>query len=136
MDGEADEMADVLIAVLAEVEKTAPGLTSGQLVMFLHILRREGVQMTELSTLCGRHDAVVSRGVRAMAVAGDAGTLAPAHGLVELLRGADARRRHLALTPAGNALAGRMAALFGMAADGADAGGAEDDRGARAPCSR
>ena len=96
MNDEAEEMAGILISVLVEVEKTAPGLSLGQLVMFLHILRLEGVRMTALSELCGRHDAVVSRGVRAMAVAGDAGTLEPAYGLVELLRGSDARSRHLA----------------------------------------
>lgn len=109
----AEDMARILISVLVEVEKTAPGLSLSQLNMFLHILRLEGVRMTALSELCGRQDAVVSRGVRAMAVAGDAGTLAPAHGLVELLRGSDARSRHLAPTPAGKALADRLSHLLG-----------------------
>ena len=112
MNDEAEEMAGILISVLVEVEKTAPGLSLGQLVMFLHILRLEGVRMTALSELCGRHDAVVSRGVRAMAVAGDAGTLEPAYGLVELLRGSDARSRHLAPTTAGMALADRLSRLI------------------------
>lgn len=106
-----DRTIQTLLAILAEVEQTAPGLSLSQLAMFLHILRREGVRMTELSALCGRNDAAVSRGVRAMAVPGEPGTLAPAHGLVELLRGADARNRHLAPTAAGLRLADRLRRL-------------------------
>lgn len=112
MNDDTDRMTRTLIAALAEVERAAPGLSLSQLTMFLHILRREGVQMTALTPLCGRNDAAVSRGVRAMATRGEAGTLEPAYGLVELLRGADARSRHLAPTGAGLALAGQLSRLL------------------------
>ena len=78
MNDDIDRMTRTLIAALAEVERAAPGLSLSQLVMFLHILRREGVRMTALTPLCGRNAAVVSRGVRAMAHRGEAGTLEPA----------------------------------------------------------
>ncbi|MND31978.1 hypothetical protein D3C80_225410 [compost metagenome] len=128
MNDDIDRMTRTLIAALAEVERAAPGLSLSQLVMFLHILRREGVRMTALTPLCGRNAAVVSRGVRAMAQRGEAGTLEPAHGLVELLRGVDARSRHLAPTSAGLALAEQLSRLFseeeweGLAKSGAPAG--------------
>ncbi|WP_172448525.1 MarR family winged helix-turn-helix transcriptional regulator [Caulobacter mirabilis] len=112
MRDEPDQVADVLLDLLREVERTAPGLSLGQLVMLLHILRREGVRVLELAELCGRTDAGVSRGVRAMAPAGEAGTLEPAYGLVELLRGADARARHLVPTSAGLALRDRLADIM------------------------
>lgn len=105
-------MVRALGSALSEVERLAPGLSLGQLIMFLHIARQEGVRMTDLSDLCGRSDTAVSRGVRAMAVADDPGTLAPAYGLVELLRGVDGRSRHLALTQAGVELARRLAAVL------------------------
>lgn len=117
MDDDTDRMTRTLIAMLSEVDRTAPGISLSQLAMFLHILRREGVRMMELPPLCGRNEAAVSRGVRAMAKAGDAGTLEPAYGLVELLRGADARSRHLAPTGAGLALADQLTQLFNMDAD-------------------
>ena len=75
--------------------------------------------MTELSSLCGRNDAAVSRGVRAMAGEGEPGSLTPAYGLVELLRGTDGRSRHLALTAEGNTLADRLSAIL-AAEPGAD----------------
>jgi len=106
------QMVRAMGAALSEVERVAPGLSLGQLTMFLHIARQEGVRMTDLSDLCGRSDTAVSRGVRAMAVADDPGTLAPAYGLVELLRGVDGRSRHLALTPTGVELARRLTAVL------------------------
>jgi len=107
-----DHMTRTLLATLAEVERAAPGLSLSQLAMFLHIRHQEGIRMLELSLLCGRNDAAVSRGVRAMAVEGEPGSLAPAYGMVELLRGTDGRSRHLALTAAGNALADRLNFIF------------------------
>ena len=89
MTDAADHMTQTLLTALAEVERAAPGLSLSQLVMFLHVRRQEGVRMTELSSLCGRNDAAVSRGVRAMAGEGEPGSLTPAYGLVELLRGTD-----------------------------------------------
>lgn len=47
-----------------------------------------------------------------MAVEGEPGSLTPAYGLVELLRGMDGRSRHLALTAAGNALADRLSFIL------------------------
>lgn len=108
----ADHMTQNLLTALVEVERAAPGLSLSQLVMFLHVRRQEGVRMTELSFLCGRNDAAVSRGVRAMAGEGEPGSLTPAYGLVELLRGTDGRSRHLALTAEGNALADRLSAIL------------------------
>ncbi|MFS0710160.1 hypothetical protein [Brevundimonas phoenicis] len=119
MTDAADHMTQTLLTALAEVERAAPGLSLSQLVMFLHVRRQEGVRMTELSSLCSRNDAAVSRGVRAMAVEGEPGSLAPAYGLVELLRGTDGRSRHLALTAEGNALADRLSAIL-AAEPGAD----------------
>ncbi|SJM55116.1 hypothetical protein FM111_04675 [Brevundimonas diminuta 3F5N] len=119
MTDAADHMTQTLLAALAEVERAAPGLSLSQLVMFLHIRRQEGVRMLELSSLCGRNDAAVSRGVRAMAGEGQPGSLTPAYGLVELLRGTDGRSRHLALTVKGNALANRLGAIL-AAEPGAD----------------
>lgn len=112
MTDTADHMTQTLLEALVEVERTAPGLSLSQLVMLLHVRRQEGVRMLELSSLCGRNDAAVSRGVRAMAVEGEPGSLAPAYGLVELLRGTDGRSRHLALTAAGNALADRLGIIL------------------------
>ena len=112
MERDMDRMTDVLLAALGEFERAAPGLSLGQAAMFLHIIRCEGVRMTELSALCGRNDAVVSRGVRAMAVAGEAGTLGNGLGLVELSRGRDGRTRHLAPTPAGLMLAEQLRAIL------------------------
>ena len=102
---DADHAADLLLAALAEVERAAPGLSLGQLTMLLHVVRREGVRVSDLARLGGWSDSRVSRGVRAMTAAGEPGALAPAHGLVEVLRGGDARARHLAATPMGAALA-------------------------------
>lgn len=102
---DADHAADLLLAALAEVERVAPGLSLGQLTMLLHVVRREGVRVSDLARLGGWSDSRVSRGVRAMTAAGAPGALAPAHGLVEVLRGGDARARHLAATPMGAALA-------------------------------
>jgi DNA-binding MarR family transcriptional regulator len=112
MTDAADHMTQTLLAALVEIERAAPGLSLSQLAMFLHVRHQEGVRMLELSSLCGRNDAAVSRGVRAMAVEGEPGSLAPAYGLVELLRGTDGRSRHLALTAAGNALADRLNFIF------------------------
>lgn len=102
---DVEQAADVLLAALTEVERVAPGLTLGQLAMLLHVVRQEGVRVSDLARLGGWSDSRVSRGVRAMATAGEPGALAPAHGLVEQLRGGDARARHLAPTLAGAALA-------------------------------
>lgn len=112
MTDATDHMTQTLLAALVEIERAASGLSLSQLVMFLHVRRQEGVRITELSPLCGRNDAAVSRGVRAMAGAGEPGSLAPAYGLVELLRGTDGRSRHLVLTAAGNALADRLSFIF------------------------
>jgi len=87
---DADHAADLLLAALAEVERAAPGLSLGQLTMLLHVVRREGVRVSDLARLGGWSDSRVSRGVRAMTAAGEPGALAPAHGLVEVLRGGDA----------------------------------------------
>lgn len=108
----AESMSALLLEVLAEVERTAPGLSLGQLTMFLHVVKNEGVRVSDLACLCGVSDANASRGVRAMAAAGQPGTLGAAHGLVELLRGADGRARHLALTARGLGLADRLAAIL------------------------
>jgi len=112
MTDTADHMTQTLLAALVEVERAAPGLSLSQLAMFLNIRRQEGIRMLELSSLCDRNDASVSRGVRAMAVEGEPGSLAPAYGLVELFRGKDGRSRHLALTAAGNALADRLCLII------------------------
>jgi DNA-binding MarR family transcriptional regulator len=108
-----DHAVDVLLAALTEVERVAPGLTLGQLTMLLHVVRQEGVRVSDLARLGGWSDSRVSRGIRAMATAGEPGALAPAHGLVEQLRGGDARVRHLAPTQAGAALAQALARLVG-----------------------
>ena len=102
----------ILLEVLARIERTAPGLSLGQLAMLLHINQNEGVRVSDLARLCGVSDATVSRSVRAMAAAGEPGALKPAHGLIELLRGADGRARHLALTPRGLHLAHQLAAAL------------------------
>jgi DNA-binding MarR family transcriptional regulator len=99
----------ILLEVLARIERTAPGLSMGQLAMLLHIVQNEGVRVSDLARLCGVSDATVSRSVRAMAAAGEPGALEPAHGLIELLRGADGRARHLALTPRGLQLTRQLA---------------------------
>ena len=112
MRDRATSMSDILLEMLAEIERTAPGLSLAQLTMLLHVIRNEGVRVTDLACLCGVSDANVSRNVRAMATAGEPGTLGAAHGLVELLRGADGRARHLAITPRGRLLTGRLAAAF------------------------
>ena len=106
-----DHAMDALLVALAEIERVAPGLTLGQLTMLLYVVRREGVRISDLARQGGWSDSRVSRGIRAMASAGQPGALPPAHGLVELLRGDDARARHLAPTPAGAALAQSLARL-------------------------
>lgn len=107
-----ESMPVLLLELLAEVERTAPGLSLGQLTIFLHVIKSEGLRVSDLACLCGISDATASRGVRAMAAAGEPGTLGAAHGLVELLRGVDGRARHLALTPRGVGLADRLAGLL------------------------
>lgn len=102
---DADHAADLLLAALAEVERVAPGLSLGQLTMLLHVVRREGVRISDLARLGGWGESRVSRGVRAMTMAGEPGSLPPAYGLVEILRGGDARARHLVPTTLGAALA-------------------------------
>lgn len=102
---DADHAADLLLAALAEVERVAPGLSLGQLTMLLHVVRREGVRISDLARLGGWSESRVSRGVRAMTTAGEPGALPPAYGLVEILRGGDARVRHLVPTIMGAALA-------------------------------
>lgn len=102
---DADHAADLLLAALAEVERVAPGLSLGQLTMLLHVVRREGVRISDLARLGGWSESRVSRGVRAMTMAGEPGSLPPAYGLVEILRGGDARARHLVPTTLGAALA-------------------------------
>ena len=102
----------ILLEVLVRIERTAPGLSLGQLAMLLRIIQNEGVRVSDLARLCGVSDATVSRSVRAMAAAGEPGALKPAHGLIELLRGADGRARHLALTPRGLRLARQLAAAL------------------------
>lgn len=112
MHDDARPMSDILLELLAEVERTAPGLSLPQLTMLLHVVRNEGVRITDLACLCSATDASVSRNVRAMATAGEPGTLGAAHGLIELLRGADGRARHLAITPRGRQLTERLDAVF------------------------
>lgn len=102
---DADHAADLLLAALAEVERVAPGLSLGQLTMLLHVVPREGVRISDLARLGGWSESRVSRGVRAMTMAGEPGSLPPAYGLVEILRGGDARARHLVPTTLGAALA-------------------------------
>lgn len=102
---DADHAADRFLAALAEVERVAPGLSLGQLTMLLHVVRREGVRISDLARLGGWTESRVSRGVRAMTEAGEPGALAPAYGLIEILRGGDARARHLVPTTTGAALA-------------------------------
>ncbi|MNX93327.1 MarR family protein [compost metagenome] len=102
---DADHAADLLLAALAEVERVAPGLSLGQLTMLLHVVRREGVRISDLARLGGWSESRVSRSVRAMTTAGEPGALPPAYGLVEILRGGDARVRHLVPTIMGAALA-------------------------------
>lgn len=107
----SDNAADALLGALAEIERIAPGLSLGQLAMLLHVVRREGVRVSDLARLGGWSESRVSRSVRAMAVSDEPGTLSPAYGLVEILRGCDARVRHLVATPAGVALAQVLTAL-------------------------
>lgn len=102
---EANCATDIVLEALAEVERAAPGLTLGQLAMLLHVVRTEGLRVSDLARQCGRSDSWVSRSVRAMAAEGEPGALAPAYGLIELLRGDDARVRHLVPTSSGKALA-------------------------------
>lgn len=108
---DADHAADLLLAALAEVERVAPGLSLGQLTMLLHVVRREGVRISDLARLGGWSESRVSRGVRAMTTAGEPGALPPAYGLVEILRGGDARVRHLVPTIMGAALAKSLMCL-------------------------
>ena len=110
---DADRAADHFLAALAEVERVAPGLSLGQLTMLLHVVRREGVRISDLARLGGWTEARVSRGVRAMTTAGEPGALAPAYGLIEILRGGDARARHLVPTSMGATLAKSLMLLPG-----------------------
>lgn len=126
MKADEDDTARVILALLDAVESMAPGLTLNQLRLLLQVVRREGIRVSDLARVCGMSDAGVSRAVRAMATSGDAGALDPAYGLVELLRGQDARARHIAPTPAGAAFAARLGRL--VTGDGDPDMRAADDR--------
>lgn len=103
-----------LLECLQLIHDVAPDMRLNQLKMFLIAANRDGIVMGEMTSLCCDSYWNVSRGLRQLASEGDPGALAPMHGLVELLSGAeDKRARHIVLTAKGRALAGRLSVLLG-----------------------
>lgn len=87
----------------------APGLTLTQFLVFVAVADEEGNRLNELGARIGESQAVISRTVRALATAGEPGTLPPAHGLLALMRDRhDGRGRRAALSPAGRTLLGQI----------------------------
>ena len=102
-----------LLECLGIVSALAGDLRLKQLEIFLVVAHQEGLTMKEISVLTRQSESIVSRGVRAMTSEGDAGALAPAFGLLELLANrADRRLRHVVLTDKGQDLRRELARLM------------------------
>ncbi|MDF0695618.1 MarR family winged helix-turn-helix transcriptional regulator [Rhizobium sp. MC63] len=115
----ADDPRPILIKVFRFIEKLRelfPDVPMQTISIFLIIAMKPGISQRELLKLMGTSQAGVSRNVMALGDVNRHGK--PGLGLIAQLRDPfDARQVGLRLTPAGIALANRVAAL-GQAHDG------------------
>lgn len=114
--GEVVRRRDTILAGLERFRQIDPNITVTNIVTFLYVCENEGISMTELAMVAQLGTATASRAVRSLGVEGDAGSLPPYLGLVEILaQGPKRNSKTLRLSPAGRELKDRLNQLIAAA---------------------
>jgi len=96
---------NALAAVVGLLNETFESFSLTELSILLAVCEYEGLSVLSLARVCGMPRATASRAIRRLAAPGTPGALAPARGLVALVRAPnDNRSRYVFLTARGRGL--------------------------------